>query len=44
MAKCLQQLGITLTDKTKKGNLSTKTNVLEKLRDNIKRKLNGLQE
>ena len=40
VAECLQRLGISLIDKNKKGNLSTKTNVLEKLRDSIKRQLN----
>ena len=39
VAECLQQLGVKLTDKTTKGRWATKTNILKKLRDEIKRKL-----
>lgn len=40
VAKCLQDLGIKLTEKTKKGNLATTTQVLERLKSDIERKLN----
>jgi len=36
---CLQDLGIRLTEKTKKGQLSTTTKVLERLKSDIERKL-----
>lgn len=39
VAETLQNLGVRLTEKTKKGNLSTTTKVLEKLRSDIERKL-----
>ena len=39
---CLQDLGIKLTEKTKKGQLSTTTKVLERLKNDIERKLNAV--
>ena len=36
---CLQDLGIRLTEKTKKGQLSTTTKVLERLKNDIERRL-----
>jgi len=39
VAETLQSLGIKLTEKTKKGNLATTTQVLERLKSDIERKL-----
>lgn len=39
IAETLQSLGIRLTEKTKKGNLATTTQVLERLKSDIERKL-----
>lgn len=43
VAETLQSLGIKLTEKTKKGNLATTTQVLERLKSDIERKLNGVE-
>ena len=42
MIGCIKSLGIKLTEKTKKGHLSTKTKVLEMIKNDIERKLNGI--
>jgi len=44
VAKCLHSLGIKLTEKTKKGNLATTTQVLERLKSDVERKLNVTNE
>lgn len=44
VAKTLQGLGIKLTEKTKKGNLATTTQVLERLKGDIERKLSGVEK
>ena len=41
VVKCMGSLGIELTERTKKRSLSTKTNVLKKLKSDIERKLNA---
>lgn len=41
IAEVLKSLGIKLTEKTKKGNLATTTQVLERLKSDIERKLNA---
>lgn len=39
VAKCLQDLGIKLTEKTKKGQISTTTKALERIKSDIEREL-----